>query len=106
MFALRPRAHRTTPTLTTVLVIATLVAASISTFAWAPVAAADTVPSIASDQPDYLPGATVNLTGSGWQPSESVHIVVNDSNGETVRDVTVSADGDGAITDSFQLPEL
>ena len=106
MFALRQQADRRTRPFTAVLVIASLVAASIATFGWAPATAADTVPTIASDQPDYLPGATVNLTGSGWQPSELVHIVVIDSTGATARDVTVSADATGAITDSFVLPQF
>src|SRR5215218_5512979 len=41
------------------------------------------VPTITSDLPDYPPGATVNLTGSNWQPGESVHINVNDDVGQS-----------------------
>src|SRR5262249_27875153 len=32
---------------------------------------------IASDQPDYLPGATVTLTGTHWAAFEAVHIHVD-----------------------------
>lgn len=62
-------------------------------------------PTIQSDQADYPPGATVTLTGSNWQPGESVHINVNDDVGQTwSRDVDVTADTSGAIQDQFQLP--
>src|SRR5918998_1969837 len=40
-------------------------------------------PTIQSDQDDYPPGGTVILTGSNWQPGESVHIYVNDDEGRT-----------------------
>jgi hypothetical protein len=62
---------------------------------------------IASDQADYGPGATVTLTGSGWQPGEGVRIVVDDDGlQEQVwqRDVTVTADAEGTIGDVFELP--
>jgi len=62
---------------------------------------------IASDQPDYGPGATVTLTGSGWQAGESVRIVVNDDGLQDQvwqRDVTVTADAEGTIGDVFELP--
>lgn len=67
-----------------------------------------TGPSISSDKDDYAPGETVTLVGSNWQPGESVRIVVNDD-GLNVeqpwqRDVTVTSDADGYISDSFQLP--
>jgi photosystem II stability/assembly factor-like uncharacterized protein len=62
-------------------------------------------PTIQSDQVDFSPGATVTLTGSGWQPGESVNIVVNDTYGATwTRNVDVTADASGNITDSFNLP--
>src|ERR687897_2962801 len=57
-------------------------------------------PTIQSDQADYPPGATVTLTGSNWQPGESVNIVVNDDVGQTWnRNVNVTADASGNITD-------
>src|SRR5215204_280498 len=63
-------------------------------------------PTIQSDKADYAPGELVTLTGSGWQPGESVNIVVNDDVGQSWnRNVNVTADASGNITDSFQLPD-
>ncbi|MEK6720765.1 MAG: hypothetical protein AABZ33_08870, partial [Chloroflexota bacterium] len=60
---------------------------------------------IASDQADYAPGATVTLTGTGWASGEAVQIVVNDTYGATwQRDVTVTATETGTVTDVFDLP--
>jgi len=62
-------------------------------------------PTIQSDKADYAPGELVTLTGSGWQPGESVNIVVNDDVGQSWnRNVNVTADASGNITDSFNLP--
>jgi len=64
------------------------------------------LPTIQSDKADYPPGATVTLTGSGWQPGESVHIYVNDNDGQTwSHDTDVTADASGNITDQFNLPD-
>src|SRR5215218_3979758 len=66
---------------------------------------ASSTPTIQSDKADYAPGDTVTLTGSNWQPGESVHINVNDDVGQTwSRDADVTADASGNITDQFQLP--
>src|SRR5215211_7831991 len=63
-------------------------------------------PSIASDRPDYAPGDTVILRGDGWGIGEVVHITVNDDAGQTwTRDVNVTADLLGNITDRFSLPD-
>ena len=63
-------------------------------------------PTIQSDKADYFPGETVTLTGSNWQPGETVHINVNDDEGNTwSRNADVTADENGAIRDEFQLPE-
>src|SRR5215211_1694157 len=68
--------------------------------------ASSTTPTIQSDKADYAPGETVTLTGSNWQPGESVHIYVNDDEGKTwERNSYVTADDGGAIQDQFQLPE-
>src|SRR5919107_1134019 len=59
---------------------------------------ANTLPAqtIQSDKDDYAPGKTVTLTGSNWQPGESVHINVNDDQGKTwSRNVDVTADASG-----------
>src|SRR5215213_4144977 len=62
-------------------------------------------PTISSDKADYSPGELVTLTGSGWQAGESVNIKVNDTYGATwSRNVDVTADSSGNITDSFNLP--
>ncbi|HEY3335388.1 MAG TPA: hypothetical protein VGK16_09170, partial [Candidatus Limnocylindrales bacterium] len=67
----------------------------------APAAAA----TITSDKADYAPGELVTLAGAGWQPGESVHIFVNDDWGSSwSRNVDVTADDAGAITDQFNLP--
>src|SRR5215213_889460 len=63
-------------------------------------------PMIASDKDDYAPGELVRLSGAGWQPAESVHIRVNDDAGSSwSRDVDVTADQDGNLSDSFDLPD-
>jgi hypothetical protein len=62
-------------------------------------------PTIQSDQADYSPGSTVTLTGSGWAPSDAVHIFVNDDVGQTWSySADVAANGSGGFTVQFQLP--
>ena len=64
-----------------------------------------TSPTIQSDKADYAPGELVTLSGGNWQPGESVNIKVNDTYGATwSRNVDVTADASGEITDSFNLP--
>jgi VCBS repeat-containing protein len=63
-------------------------------------------PTIQSDKADYAPGELVTLTGSNWQPGESVNVVVNDDEGQSWnRNVNVTADASGNISDSFNLPD-
>src|SRR5215218_8160935 len=63
-------------------------------------------PSISSDGPDYAPGETVTLRGLGWGVGEVVHVNVNDNAGQTwSRDVDVTADLLGNVTDQFTLPD-
>src|SRR4029079_17608769 len=63
-------------------------------------------PSVWSDKADYAPGEQVTLSGADWAPGESVHIRVNDDAGETWRrDVDVTADENGAISDQFNPPD-
>ena len=62
-------------------------------------------PSVWSDKADYAPGELVTLSGANWAAGEVVHIRVNDDAGETWRrDVDVTADASGAISDQFNLP--
>jgi CSLREA domain-containing protein len=63
-------------------------------------------PTIQSDKEDYPPADTVILTGSGWQPGETVNINVNDDEGQTWnRNVDVIADENGGVRDEFVLPD-
>jgi hypothetical protein len=63
-------------------------------------------PQIWSDKADYAPGEAVVLSGANWAPGDSVHIRVNDDVGQTwSRDVDVTADASGAISDQFNLPD-
>ena len=63
-------------------------------------------PTIQSDKEDYPPAGTVILTGSGWQPGETVNINVNDDEGQTWnRNVDVIADENGNVRDEFVLPD-
>jgi hypothetical protein len=63
-------------------------------------------PQVWSDKADYAPGETVTLSGANWAPGEAVHIRINDDAGETWRrDVDVTADESGAISDQFNLPD-
>src|SRR5215204_5984019 len=69
---------------------------------------ANTLPAqtIQSEEAGDAPGKTVTLTGSNWQPGESVHINVKDDQGKIwSRNVDVTADGSGQIRVQFQLPD-
>src|SRR5215216_1197170 len=69
---------------------------------------ANTLPAqtIQSKEADYASGKTVTLTGSNWQPGESVRITVNDDQGKTwSREADVTADASGQIQVHFQLPD-
>src|SRR4051812_3741653 len=62
-------------------------------------------PTISSDKLDYAPGATVTLSGTGWGATESVHIRVDDSDGQLWSyDTYVTADTSGSFTHQLQLP--
>src|SRR5262245_32994534 len=64
-------------------------------------------PTITSDQADYPPGSTVTVTGTGWQPGESVHIFVNDNVGNSWSldsNPDPVADSNGGFTYQFVLP--
>src|SRR4051812_24320181 len=66
---------------------------------------ADGTPLVWSDKDDYAPGELVTVSGALWQPGEVVHLRVNDDHGSTwSRDVDVTADATGRITEQFNLP--
>ena len=66
-----------------------------------------TTPTITSDKADYNPGEQVTLTGSNWADGETVHIVVNDTVGQTWKHTAdVVAATDGSINDVFNLPNV
>jgi hypothetical protein len=72
----------------------------------APFARASGSPTIASDQADYPPGATVTLTGADWTPGLGVHIRVDDSVGSTWSldsSPDPVADPSGALSYQFTL---
>src|SRR5437870_285332 len=70
-----------------------------------PAQAAETAPSVTTDQPDYPPGSIVFITGGGFTPGETVQlqvIHVGDTNSDN--DISsahepwqVTADADGAL---------
>src|SRR4051794_31315339 len=85
------------------LVLAVLVVASAAQAE--PHSPADGTPLVWSDKDDYAPGELVTLSGALWQPGEVVHLRVNDDHGSTwSRDVDVTADASGRITEQFNLP--
>ena len=101
-FALHPRVGRMALALALVLAAALAAGGALSSGA----AAALGAPSVSSDRADYAPGDTVTLRGSGWGVGEVVHINVNDNAGQTwSRDVDVTADLLGNVTDQFTLPD-
>ena len=66
---------------------------------------AQQVATIASDLPEYAPGDTVTLTGSGWTPQETVTIVLHRDpflHPDTV--LTSVADANGTITNTSFTP--
>ena len=64
-------------------------------------------PSISSDQQDYAPGSTVALSGEGWQIGEAVELLVDDDQDDVwTYETELTADEDGTVSDSFDLPDL
>jgi YDG domain len=61
---------------------------------------------VKTDKEDYAPGTTVTITGSGWQPGESVALVlVEQPLLDTHPLVNVTADGDGNIVSTEFVPD-
>jgi hypothetical protein len=93
------------------VVLASTLALLLTSVVFASVARAGTdsdvlPPAISSDKMDYAPGEAVTLSGSNWMPGESVHVVVNDDDGQTWRrEVELTADDAGRVMDQFNLPD-
>src|SRR3954451_25007127 len=110
MFSNRNRRNHRRGSISVMVLIAAaalFVVGSTSAYAMGTDGASTTNPWIQSDQADYAPGTTVTLTGGNWQPGESVHIFVDDTNGHTWNhSADVTADDQGQIQDVFDLPNL
>src|SRR5438093_4259914 len=56
---------------------------------------------VATDKPDYAPGQTVTITGSGWEPGETVVLVLHeDPEIDTDLQLTAVADANGDFTNT------
>src|SRR5437773_3142427 len=68
----------------------------------APLASSEVLfyPTLRSDKPTYAPGETVTLMGEGWLPGETVAINIRESSGDPDTNLTVTADAQGAITNT------
>src|SRR5882762_6135044 len=55
---------------------------------------------VTTDKPDYVPGDTVVISGTGWTPNEAVALHIDDSNGVPRFDASVMADVSGNISNS------
>jgi len=56
---------------------------------------------VKTDQADYTPGSIVTITGSGWQPGETVTLTLVESPLiDTHGPFTVTADASGTISNS------
>ena len=64
-------------------------------------------PTVQTDQADYPPGTTVNISGSGWQPGETVTIqLVESPLIDTHGPYTINADASGIIADSSFITDV
>src|SRR3989449_4931531 len=57
-------------------------------------------PTLRSDKLNYEPGETVTLMGERWLPGETVAINIRESSGDPDTNLTVTADAQGAITNT------
>ena len=63
---------------------------------------------IKTDQDDYAPGELVTMTGSGWQPGETVNLFLHEINNPDPHDdltLTAVADASGRIVNSQFAPD-
>jgi hypothetical protein len=88
------------------LAVVTALAVVVLSLGFAGAARAEGTPWVRSDLPDYAPGSTVTLTAGGFEPGESVRIVVNDDQGRSwSHTADVAADTTGGFSHGFTLPE-
>ncbi|HKP33019.1 MAG TPA: hypothetical protein VJT83_09835, partial [Chitinophagaceae bacterium] len=72
---------------------------------------AQTTPTLTTDEPDYAPGSTVLITGTGFAPGESVKIQVIHSDKLPGDDLNpehqpwyINADAQGNISTTWYVP--
>jgi len=64
-------------------------------------------PTVKTDQADYAPGSVVTITGSGWQPGETVTLTLVESPLiDTHPAMTAVADGNGNIFNNQFSPDI
>lgn len=64
-------------------------------------------PTVMTDQPDYAPGTIVTITGSGWQPGETVTLnFVESPLYDTHPDLYATADANGNIFNNQFSPDV
>ena len=62
--------------------------------------------SITTDKLDYAPGETVNLTGRGWQPGETVRVMIHeDPHTPQERGFDAQADANGNISGTYLVQD-
>jgi hypothetical protein len=61
---------------------------------------------VSTNQTSYYPGDTVSISGSGWQPGETVNLVVTDiSTDLAVSSFAVTTNSSGDFEESYPLPD-
>jgi uncharacterized repeat protein (TIGR02543 family) len=61
---------------------------------------------VKTDKDDYAPGTTVVITGSGWQPGETVHLLLHEvGTGEPDVPLIATANASGAIFNDVWAPD-
>ncbi len=59
---------------------------------------------VVTDQPDYLPGATAAITGSGYGPNETINLNIVLANGSQGTSWSVADDANGNFSTSVAIP--
>jgi hypothetical protein len=63
-------------------------------------------PTIKTDKPDYSPGQPVLMTGTGYQPGETVNLNLKQDDGDPNTDTPVTADAAGNISYQSFAPDV